>query len=209
MNALGALERFTRSPRTAMFERCAICAAPIDGERHAHLVDLEKGPVVCGCDTCGRLFTQSGGSRPRYRTVPTRVWADPGFASSSDAWAALGIPVGLAFAFRSSRAGGWVVFYPSPAGPAEAEIDAARFGALVECTPLVEGLEWDIEALLVFARTDGPIEAYRVPIDVCFRLVGEVRTHWQGLTGGDRVRGRIEALFEELRTRAEKLGAEA
>jgi hypothetical protein len=135
MNALGALERFTRSPRAAMFERCTICAAPIDGERHAHLVDLEKGIVVCGCETCGRLFTQSGGSRPRYRTAPTRVWADPRFGASSDAWAGLGIPVGLAFAFRSSRAHGWVVLYPSPAGPAEAEIDTARLDALVERTP--------------------------------------------------------------------------
>jgi hypothetical protein len=209
MNALGALERFTRSPRTAMFERCAICAAPIDGERHAHLVDLEKASVICGCDICGRLFTQSGGSRPRYRTVPTRVWADPAFGSSSDAWAALGIPVGLAFAFRSSRAGGWVVLYPTPAGPAEAEIDTGRLEAFVGGMPLGAGLEWDIEALLVFARPDGSIEGYRVPIDVCFRLVGEVRAHWQGLTGGDRVREQIEALFAELRARAETFGGKA
>jgi len=52
------------------------------------------------------------------------------------------------------------------------------------------------------------LETFLVPIDDCYRLVGEVRRHWQGINGGDLVWRRIEAFFGELRARARALVAE-
>jgi hypothetical protein len=64
----------------------------------------------------------------------------------------------------------------------------------------VATLEPDVEALLV-NRAQGAHEHWIVPIDDCFRLVGVIRTHWKGLTGGREVWQRIPAFFEELERR--------
>jgi hypothetical protein len=39
---------------------------------------------------------------------------------------------------------------------------------------------------------------YRAPIDQCFRLVGIIRTHWRGLSGGGEVWQEIETFFQQL-----------
>jgi hypothetical protein len=41
-----------------------------------------------------------------------------------------------------------------------------------------------------------------VGIDVCFELVGLVRTHWRGLTGGADVRRELDAFFTRLDSRS-------
>ena len=41
-----------------------------------------------------------------------------------------------------------------------------------------------------------------VPIDVCFALVGLVRTHWRGLTGGADVRRELDHFFDRLDRKA-------
>ena len=46
-------------------------------------------------------------------------------------------------------------------------------------------LEPDVEALLV-NRMKGERAYYRAPIDECFKLVGLIRMHWRGLSGGTR-----------------------
>ena len=59
------------------------------------------------------------------------------------------------------------------------------------------------------ANTDGVFEAFVVSIEVCYRLVGQVRLHWQGFQGGDRAWREIEGFFTGLRALARPLAAEA
>jgi hypothetical protein len=70
----------------------------------------------------------------------------------------------------------------------------------------------DVEALVVnrlgvgtrqAAFLDHRPEYYIMPIDHCFRLVGLVRLHWKGLSGGTEVWDAIAGFFAEIRSRAE------
>jgi hypothetical protein len=205
MNALAALEPFVQSWRTVApaQERCGVCTAIVDDDRHDHLVDLEQRALVCACPTCATLFAQSGTpSRSRYRVVPTRVLVDPAFQLDEARWAALAIPVRLAFIFRNSQLGRWVALYPSPGGAAESELSDEAMRDLAGVTRLVPEIAPDVEALLVYGHRAARLETFLVPIDACYRLVGEVRRHWQGFSGGDRVWERIELFFADLRGRA-------
>ena len=47
-----------------------------------------------------------------------------------------------------------------------------------------------------------PAEYYLVPIDECYKLVGLIRTHWRGLSGGTEVWREIGAFFATLKKRA-------
>ena len=58
--------------------------------------------------------------------------------------------------------------------------------ALVEDNPVLATFEPDVEALLV-NRVGAARECYRVGIDECYKLVGLIRTHWRGLSGGTAV----------------------
>ena len=89
----------------------------------------------------------------RRRSLPatgTRtVWLD-GLELPDELWAAFRIPIGLAFFFASSAGSdGVVAFYPSPAGTTECELDLAAWETLVAANPVLEGLEPDVEALIV------------------------------------------------------------
>jgi hypothetical protein len=63
------------------------------------------------------------------------------------------------------------------------------------------GMERDVEALLV-NRVRGAREHFLVPIDECYSLVGLIRMHWRGLSGGREVWEEIGRFFEELRERS-------
>jgi hypothetical protein len=39
---------------------------------------------------------------------------------------------------------------------------------------------------------------YLLPIDRCFKLVGLVRTHWRGFSGGSELWQQLERYFAEL-----------
>jgi hypothetical protein len=209
MNALSALEPFVRAWRSVApeSERCGVCAQPVDEERHEHLVDLDSRALICACPTCGATFAQPGAGGRKLQLVPTRVVVDPGFRLGDAQWAALAIPVRLAFLFFNSRLARWVALYPSPGGAAEADPPPAALEALAAATRLVAEITPDVEALLVYGRRGGPLETFLAPIDACYRLVGEVRRHWRGFSGGDLVWSRIEVFFAELRDRATALGS--
>jgi hypothetical protein len=64
-------------------------------------------------------------------------------------------------------------------------------------------MESDVEALVMnrlgaAKGHDGPAY-YILPIDECFRLVGLVRTHWRGLSGGTDVWRAIGQFFSEMK----------
>jgi hypothetical protein len=43
---------------------------------------------------------------------------------------------------------------------------------------------------------------FLAPIDACFELVGLIRLHWRGLSGGTEAWREIEAFFARLRERS-------
>jgi hypothetical protein len=59
-------------------------------------------------------------------------------------------------------------------------------------------MERDVEALLV-NRVRGAREHFLVPIDECYSLVGLIRMHWRGLSGGREVWEKIDRFFQDLR----------
>jgi hypothetical protein len=193
-------------PATPAGEACELCAAPVPA-RHRHLVDPERRALRCACETCARLF-RAPSAGARWRTVPERILVDPGFALTATEWAALEIPVGLAFVFPSAATGRWTAFYPSPAGATESELPLERWLALAAEHPLVAAVEPDVEALLVRGERGRPgdrYECFLVPIDVAYELVGRIRRRWRGFDGGDAVRRELAAFFAELRARSRAL----
>jgi hypothetical protein len=82
-----------------------------------------------------------------------------------------------------------------------------------DVNPVIKNMESDVEALLVnrvgHARGFGTPEYYVLPIDECYRLVGLIRAHWKGLSGGSEVWQEIGNFFDSLKQRATVVGEEA
>jgi hypothetical protein len=104
------------------------------------------------------------------------------------------------------------VLYPSPAGAVESLLPLEAWAEIVRDNPALGGMEADVEALLVNrvgrSRADVPAEYYLVPIDECYKLVGLIRAHWRGLSGGTEVWQEIGRFFADLKTRAMNVSEE-
>ncbi len=183
-------------PAGAEAERCDLCSAVIPSD-HRHMLHVEERQIVCTCETCRALFAGDGPYKP---TGSRTVWLD-GLQLPDDLWASFRIPIGLAFFFESSTAGGVVAFYPSPAGTTECELDLRAWETLVAANPALDGLESDTEALIV-NRLAGARQHAIVPIDECYRLVGLVRVSWEGISGGTQIEAAVAGFFAELQERA-------
>jgi hypothetical protein len=174
--------------------QCDLCGTSM-AEDHRHLLQLDERSIVCVCESCWAL--RSGDAE--FRPVGSRViWLDS-LDLPDDLWARFRIPIGLAFFLRSQ--GGVVAFYPSPAGATESEIDAIVFAELETRNPRVQELEPDAEVLIVDRLGDSMRSAI-APTDEAYRLVGLVKTHWQGISGGPELQGAVDGFFEGLRERA-------
>ena len=193
---LASLRRLARPEESE--ERCELCSAPIAAE-HRHLLEVETEALACACQACALLFT--GREHARYRPVPTRVLSLPDLVVGEDWWESLDIPVGLAFFARSTRQGRVVARYPSPAGPTESRLGLDTWVGLEASNPVLRDLQPDVEALLV-NRVGTAADNLIVPIDQCYALVGLVRSHWRGISGGPEVWGAIATYFGDLRQRA-------
>ena len=123
-------------------------------------------------------------------------------------WESLRIPVDMAFFFHSAPVGRVVAFYPSPMGPTESLLKLETWQELEEANSVLKDMEQDVEALLV-NRTRGAREHFLVPMDQCYSLVGLIRMHWKGLSGGTEVWEEIENFFEELRRRSRTVTRES
>ena len=167
---------------TRSVERCGLCGGPA-GEDHPHVVDTEAaGPasLACACRPCHLLLTASASGRWRavlddWRTVDGVDLPD--------------VPVGVAFVVVDQRDRRPVAYYPGPAGATESELDLPA-DALPDLTP-------GTEALVV---RDG--EAFVVPVSEAYALAGELRTSWEGLTGGDAPTRVLDAFIERARARS-------
>ena len=186
MIAEGRLAQLARRQAPAL-ERCELCSTPI-GADHRHLMEPASRELLCACRACALLFDRGG----RYKLVPTRRVRLDGSQLSDLDWEQLRLPVDIAFFLHSSAEGRDMAFYPSPMGATESQLPLEL--------PVLRTLEPDVEALLV-DRHKGAREHWIVPIDDCFRLVGLVRTHWRGLTGGREVWAEISRFFGGLERR--------
>jgi hypothetical protein len=190
-NPLATLRRFAR-PRPPA-ERCELCGLLLPPE-HPHLLRLADRKIACSCDACAVLF--SGQQGARYRRIPRQGSLLPDFELTEELWDGLHIPINLAFFFRNS-AGKVLALYPSPGGAVEALLPLATWPELAARNPVLHQLEPDVEALLV-NRVGAHRDCYRAPIDACFRLVGLIRTHWRGLSGGTELWEEIDRFFARL-----------
>ena len=201
--AFATLQRFARKPNRRV-EHCELCNAEVSTD-HPHLIELTKRRLVCTCDACAMLF--SGRVGAKYKRVPRQVRLLASFQMTDAEWDGLLIPINLAFFFRSSLDGRVNAFYPSPAGATESLLPLEAWSNIVEANPVLDQLEADVEGLLVNrvgkAREATQAEHYIVPIDACYRLVGLIRTHWHGLSGGTEVWQEIGSFFADLRSKAE------
>lgn len=196
-SALVSLRRYLR-PRPASRSRCELCSVEL-AEEHSHLVEIASRRLCCVCEACAILF--SNPAAPKYRRVPRRVEFLAEFRLTDVQWEALQLPIDLAFFLYSTPAKRVVAFYPSPAGATEALPPPDAWQTLVEDYPGLSRLEPDVEALLVNRLGESP-EAYRVGIDECYALVGLVRSHWRGLSGGTKVWEEIARYFGHLKARS-------
>ena len=194
---LATLQRFVRMPRE-IAEVCELCAKPI-APVHAHLLEVEKRRVTCACEACCILF--DGNNRQGYRRIPREVHRLHSFLMDDHEWESLLIPVNLAFFVYSSSANKTVAQYPGPGGVMESTLDLEHWDAIAERNPMLKKLKPDVEALLVNRISDSS-QYFRVPIDQCLHLVGVIRIHWHGLSGGEQVWKEIDSFFRELNARA-------
>jgi hypothetical protein len=86
-------------------------------------------------------------------------------------------------------------------GPTESLLRFEAWTALEEANPVLATLAPDVESLLV-NRSRGARRYWLVPIDECYALVGLVRTHWRGLTGGTEVWQQMQRFYDELDRRS-------
>ena len=100
------------------------------------------------------------------------------------------------FSISARRPGGSSPCYPSPAGGNRIASDAGSLARFEEENPVLRDFEPDVEALLV-NRVGPRREYYRVPIDECYKLVGLIRTHWRGLSGGAKS-GKKSAILRRI-----------
>ena len=190
-------------------EHCELCNVAVRSE-HPHLIEIPQRRLVCACDACALLFTNR--SDRRFRLVPRGARRLVDFRLTDAEWDSLLIPINLAFFVKAgdSRVS---AFYPSPAGATESLLPLETWNRIAETNPAVGILEPEAEALLVnrvgHARQTAAAEYYIAPIDACYRLVGLIRLHWHGLSGGEEVWREIGNFFAELRAKAEVVTEEA
>jgi hypothetical protein len=189
--SVAALRRFIRPRHTE--ERCDTCGEALSPE-HAHTFDPAARRIRCACDSCDVLYAGI------YRHIPRQVRALPHFQISDAQWDELMIPISLAFFSFSSPAAKVIAQYPGPAGAAESLLPLDTWEEIAALNPELTEIQADVEALLV-NRVGSAREYFSVPIDECYKLVGLIRLHWRGLSGGAMVWGEMAKFFDALRAR--------
>jgi hypothetical protein len=195
-DTLPFLKQFTRKKPAA--ERCELCSAAL-GPVHQHLLDPKKREIVCSCDGCAILFCGQAGAH--FLRVPRRIRELVDFQMPELQWEALMIPINLAFFYRDSAEGKVRAMYPSPAGAIESLLSLESWSEIAAAHPVLQSMEPDVETFLV-NRVSTPAQHYIVPVDECYRLVGLIRMHWRGLSGGTEVWKEIHQFFMDLKGRS-------
>lgn len=198
---LAILQRIRQAPaKPRPGERCEMCGELVADE-HEHVVNAESRSLMCTCRGCWLLFTSNGAGGGKYRAVPDRYLSLGELSIAPGSWDELQIPVSVAFFFRNSLMGAVAAFYPSPAGATESLLPLDAWARLVADNQVLMTMEADVEALIV-RRDETHQDAYLVPIDACYELVGELRRLWKGFDGGTEARDAMDAFFDRLAERS-------
>jgi Family of unknown function (DUF5947) len=196
--SLEALRKFASAPRVRTLveaETCELCSVLIPSQ-HRHLLEVASRKIVCACEPCAMRFQNVIGGR--FKLVPRDTRALANFQITDAEWEALALPINLAFFFYSTPSVKMIAMYPSPAGATESLLPLTAWDTLAENNPVLHQMQSDVEALLV--NRVGDERAYFIaPIDKCFELVGTIRKHWKGLSGGEHVWQEIDGFFAALR----------
>ncbi len=172
---------------------CELCGRDLP-EEHKHLLHLSERRILCVCGTCWSV--RSGDAE--FRPAGNRTLRLDDVVITDEQWASFQIPISLAFFMHSTVADGVVALYPSPAGATESELDLAAWEQVCAANPVLAGLEPDTEALIVNRMAEPPQHVI-APIDVAYRLVGVVKSTWEGISGGPAMRDAVAEYFEGLR----------
>jgi hypothetical protein len=189
---LAALRRFRRPAPTK--EHCELCGVGL-ASNHRHLLETSNARIICACDPCAFRFQDVTGGR--FKLIPGEVQFLPQFQLSDGEWDSLALPINLAFFFYNTPQEKVKAMYPSPAGATESLLPLPAWETIVSNNVRLAELKPDVEALLV-NRVGTKRDYYLAPIDVCFELVGLIRVHWRGLSGGDLAWEEIEKFFARL-----------
>jgi hypothetical protein len=206
-NAFAVLRQFARKRRVG--EVCELCSSELATE-HQHLIEPAARKLVCVCEACAILFSSQTSSR--FRRVPRRIRFLPGLQISDAQWEGLMIPIELAFFFKSESTGKVSAFYPGPAGAIESLLSLETWTDIEQENPALRELQPEVEALIanrVGANRGGAAQYYIAPIDECYKLVGLIRLHWHGLSGGTEVWREVGRFFESLEERTETVPEES
>jgi hypothetical protein len=199
-DGFGTLRQFARRERP--LERCELCSIGLRSD-HPHLIEVAQRKILCTCDACAILFSGQG---VKFKRVPRRVRSVPDFKLTESEWNGLMIPINMAFFFKSSLENRVIVLYPSPAGATESLLALESWDEIVAGNPILNDMETDVEGLLVnrlgYSRGYSAAEYYLLPIDECYKLVGLIRMHWKGLSGGTEVWRELGEFFQSLKARA-------
>ena len=190
------LRQFARRQSTA--ERCELCSMALSPV-HQHLLDPKNRQIVCSCDGCAITFCGQTGAH--YLRVPRRIRFLSDFQMPELQWESLMIPINLAFFYRDAAANRVMAMYPSPAGAIESLLSLETWAEIAAEHPALQKIESDVETFLV-NRVGAQPQYYIVPIDECYRLVGLIRMHWRGLSGGVEVWKEIHQFFDDLKARS-------
>ena len=206
-SAFATLRQFARK-RIDNVENCEMCSRELASE-HAHLLETARRKLICACEGCAILF--SGNQNLKFKRVPRDVRFLGDFRLTDAQWDSLMIPIEMAFFCYSTPHGKVMAYYPSPAGPMESLLLLDTWNDVVQENDILKEMRSDVEALLVnrvgAARGVSP-EYYVVPIDECYKLVGLIRMHWRGLSGGTEVWREVGNFFAELKVKAGAVNGE-
>ena len=155
--------------------------------------------IVCACDPCALRFQDV--FEGRFKLIPRDARALSGFAITEIDWENFALPINLAFFFYSTPNKKMMAYYPSPAGATESLLPLDAWNSLVNQNPPLQKMLPDVEALLV-NRAGKARDYLIVPIDKCYELVGTIRMHWRGLSGGQEAWDKIERFFSDLKANA-------
>ncbi|HEU4679363.1 MAG TPA: DUF5947 family protein [Terrimicrobiaceae bacterium] len=184
-------------------ERCELCSIAL-APQHRHLLEVAHRKILCACDACALRFQAI--TDGRFKLIPRDAFALPDSQLDDATWEGLALPINLAFFFFHSPSNKMTALYPSPAGATESLLPLASWQQFAADIPALHDMEPDVEALLV-NRVRTTRAYYIVPIDLCFELVGLIRAHWRGFSGGEAVWGEIDGFFQRLNQCAQPLAS--
>ena len=200
--SFATLRRFAGAPKNngapppPEVEHCELCSIRL-APTHRHLLEMATRRIVCSCDPCALRFENV--LEGKFKLIPRDTRPLPDFQITDMEWEGLSLPISLAFFFYDTPNKKMAAYYPSPAGATESLLPLTAWEALVVANPILRQLQPDVETLLV-NRTHETREYFIAPIDVCFELVGLIRVHWRGFSGGEEVWTAINGFFNRLKS---------